>query len=134
MKGVQKYFETVCAPGSNDLIEQCELELEEYFEGERETFSVPVQAPGSDFQQAVGKQLRQIPYGHTTSYENIANEIGRANASRAVGTANGDNRLAILIPCHRVIRGDGSISGYGGGVWRKKWLLEHEQRFMLRMV
>ena len=126
LKRVQKAYSTVFAPGSNELIEQTGGELQEYFAGERREFSVPFEAPGSEFQLQVWKRLQEIPYGETISYERLAKDIGRQGAQRAVGRANGDNRLAILIPCHRVIRSDGSLSGYGGGVWRKKWLLDHE--------
>ena len=83
---------------------------------------------GSEFQRAAWKFLRRIPYGETRSYSEEARAIGRPGSQRAIGSANGDNRLAIVIPCHRVIRSDGSISGYGGGVWRKRFLLEHEKR------
>ena len=132
LKRVQSHYQTAFAPGSNDLIAKCESQLAEYFSGERETFSVALQTPGSQFQQAVWSQLQKISYGETTSYEKIAKIIGRSKANRAVGTANGANRIAILIPCHRVIRSDGSISGYGGGIWRKKWLLEHERQTISR--
>ena len=128
LERVQKRFESVLTPGKNDLIEQCASEIHAYLDGRLREFSVPTASPGTDFQRSVWNRLLDIPYGQTTSYERIARDIGRPGASRAVGTANGDNRLAILIPCHRVIRSDGSISGYGGGKWRKKWLLDHEQR------
>lgn len=128
LKRVQKHFETVFTPGSNALIEQCESEMHAYLDGTLQEFTVPIASPGSEFQETVWKRLKKIPYGKTTSYDRIARDIKRPGASRAVGTANGDNRLAIIIPCHRVIRSDGSISGYGGGKWRKKWLLDHEQR------
>ena len=82
---------------------------------------------GSEFQRAAWEFLRQIPYGETRSYSEEARAMGRPRAQRAVGSANGDNRIGILIPCHRVIRCDGSMSGYGGGVWRKRFLLEHEK-------
>ena len=127
LKRVQKHFKTVFVSGKNDVIEQCESELKQYFSGTLREFTVPVDSPGTEFQTSVWSQLRQVEYGKTTSYDRIARAIGRKGASRAVGTANGNNRLAIIIPCHRVIRSDGSISGYAGGVWRKKWLLTHEQ-------
>ncbi len=123
---VQKIYQTVFAPGTNDLISQLELELKEYFAGDRTGFSVSYSAPGSEFQTRVWDRLSKIPYGETISYAQLASEIGRPAAQRAVGRANGDNRFAILIPCHRVIRSDGTLSGYGGGLWRKQWLLNHE--------
>ncbi|MFQ5550945.1 MAG: methylated-DNA--[protein]-cysteine S-methyltransferase [Gemmatimonadales bacterium] len=116
------------APGANDLIRQLESELNEYFRGERRDFDVPLRISGTDFQTAVWRQLLQIPPGETRSYDDIARAVGNAGAARAVGRANGDNRIAILIPCHRVIRSDGTLSGYGGGVWRKKRLLDLEAR------
>lgn len=127
LKRVQKIYSAVFSPGTNALMEQTESQLLEYFAGHRRKFNLPVDTTGSQFQMQVWNCLNTIPYGRTASYEKIASEIGRAGASRAVGRANGDNRLAIIIPCHRVIRSDGSISGYGGGVWRKKWLLAHER-------
>lgn len=131
LKRVQKHFKTVFASGKNDVIEQCESELKQYFAGTLKEFMVPVESPGTEFQTSVWSQLRQVPYGKTTSYDRIARAIGRKGASRAIGTANGANRLAIIIPCHRLIRSDGSISGYGGRVWRKKWLLDHEQSTLI---
>ena len=128
LQRVQKHFQTVFAPGGNALIKKCESELKQYFSGKRLEFTLPTQAPGSEFQTKVWSRLREIPYGETTSYDRIARDIGRTGANRAVGTANGDNRLAIIVPCHRVIRRDGSVSGYGGGIWRKKWLLDHEKK------
>ena len=127
LKRVQKIYGAVFVPGSNALIEQTESQIAQYFDGKRKEFSIPIDATGSEFQMQVWNRLQDIPYGQTTSYEKIAVSIDKPGASRAVGRANGDNRFAIVIPCHRVIRSDGSISGYGGGIWRKKWLLEHEQ-------
>ncbi len=114
-------------PGTCDHLEQLGRELEEYFGGGREEFSVPLTAPGTDFQRRVWSQLRRIPYGETTSYERLAEAMGRPGAQRAVGRANGDNRIAILIPCHRVVRSDGTLCGYGGGLWRKQFLLDLER-------
>ena len=127
LKRVQKAYRTVFAPGTNDLIEALEFELKEYFAGDRKEFTVPVDAPGTEFQMQVWKRLQKIPFGNTISYARLASDIGNPGAQRAVGRANGDNRFAIIIPCHRVIRSDGTLSGYGGGVWRKQWLLIHEQ-------
>jgi AraC family transcriptional regulator of adaptative response/methylated-DNA-[protein]-cysteine methyltransferase len=120
-------FKQPIAPGDHPLISQAERELEEYFAGKRKVFSLPLRREGTPFQMPVWEALLAIPYGETLSYDQLAKKIGRPTAQRAVGNANGDNRLAIVVPCHRVIRGDGSLGGYGGGVWRKKWLLEHER-------
>lgn len=114
------------SPGDNPLIEQTANEVAEYFSGTRQQFDVPFQTPGTQFQQSVWQQLLKIPYGQTLSYEQMAQRISKPKAQRAVGRANGDNRLAIIVPCHRVIRSDGSLSGYGGGVRRKEWMLQHE--------
>ena len=115
-------------PGENSVMEQTQLEIDQYFEGTRTTFDVPISISGTEFQVRVWRELLQIPYGSTSSYERIAERIGNVQAQRAVGRANGDNRLAIIVPCHRVIRSNGEISGYGGGVRRKEWLLNHEQQ------
>ena len=92
----------------------------------RDRFSVPLEASGTEFQQTVWKALQEIPYGSTASYGDLARNIGRPTAVRAVARANGDNRIAIMIPCHRVIGSDGTLTGYGGGLWRKQRLLELE--------
>lgn len=113
-------------PGNNAVLQQTEAELAQYFAGTRQHFEVPLAWPGSDWERAVWEQLLAIPYGETRSYAQIAAALGRPGASRAVGTANGRNRIGVIIPCHRVVRADGSLSGYGGGVWRKRALLDHE--------
>ena len=104
-------------------------ELAEYFAGERQEFTVELAPQGTPFQQRVWAALREIPYGETTSYGEIARRLGDANAMRAVGTANGRNPISVIVPCHRVIGADGSMTGYGGGIDRKRWLLGHEARF-----
>jgi AraC family transcriptional regulator of adaptative response/methylated-DNA-[protein]-cysteine methyltransferase len=114
------------SPGDNRTIERIHAELGEYFAGTRRAFSVPIRLPGTEFQQAVWRQLLEIPYGETSTYERLAVAVNKPLARRAVGRANGDNRLAIVVPCHRVIRSDGSLCGYGGGLRRKEWLLQHE--------
>jgi AraC family transcriptional regulator of adaptative response/methylated-DNA-[protein]-cysteine methyltransferase len=114
--------------GANEHIETAKRELREYFDGERRSFTVPLVTPGSEFQRAVWRQLLTVPYGETRSYSQQAVEIGRPRAVRAVAAANGQNRVAIIIPCHRIIGADGSLTGYGGGVARKRWLLELEAR------
>ncbi len=123
---VKRRYRTAMVPGTNPMIDQARAELEEYFAGARTRFEVRLDAPGTPFQTRVWAALRDIPYGHTRSYEDIARAIGVPGAVRAVGTANGMNRIAILIPCHRVVRKNGETGGYGGGRWRKVALLELE--------
>ena len=114
--------------GQHELLEETQRELDEYFAGTRDSFDVPLVLDGTPFQSSVWQQLLRIPFGATTSYDAIATRLGRPGAARAVGRANGDNRIAIIVPCHRVINSDGTMSGYGGGKHRKRWLLDHEQR------
>ena len=104
-------------------------QLKQYFAGKLQQFEVELAGEGSPFQRTVWKALRQIPFGVTESYGGLARRIGNANASRAVGLANGKNPIGIIVPCHRVVGANGSLTGYGGGLDRKKWLLEHERRF-----
>lgn len=118
---------SVVVPGRHEHLDSIADELAGYFAGNLQQFSTPVVLDGSDFQVAVWRQLTAIPYGVTRSYSAMAKELGRDGAQRAIGRANGDNRLAIIVPCHRVVRRDGTLCGYGGGLWRKKWLLELEQ-------
>lgn len=128
LKTVRARFGLATLPASSPLLERLRVELDEYFNGERREFSLPMAYPGSDFQVKVWEGLLRIPYGQTRSYGRLAAELGLgAGAGRAVGHANGLNRLAILIPCHRVIAADGSLGGYGGGLWRKLRLLERER-------
>ena len=101
-------------------------QLQEYFEGKRTMFNFPINPKGTDFQQKVWKALLEIPYGKTTSYLELSKKLGDVKAIRAVASANGKNPLWIVVPCHRVIGSDGSLTGYAGGLWRKKWLLENE--------
>ena len=114
----------VTSPGPH--LKDLKLQLEQYFSGDRKKFDLPLFTPGSDFQNKVWKGLREIPYGTTRSYKEQAIALGRPAAIRAVANANGANRIAIIIPCHRVIGADGKLVGYGGGLWRKKRLLELE--------
>lgn len=127
-KDLARYLKTTIEEGENRhfriLIEQ----LKEYFEGTRKVFSVPLVTPGTDFQQAVWKELMKIPYGTTRSYLEQSVALGKPDSIRAVANANGMNRISIIIPCHRVIGSDGHLTGYGGGLKRKKWLLDHEKR------
>ena len=111
---------------SDSVLQQAARELQEYFDGERQDFSVAVDTGGTDFQQEVWGALRAIPYGETCSYGDIAGDIGRPKAVRAVGTANGANPVPIIIPCHRVIGSNGTLTGFGGGLDTKRKLLAHE--------
>jgi O-6-methylguanine DNA methyltransferase len=120
-------FKLPAAPASHPLLERLETELEEYFAGKRRDFDLPIAEPGTPFQERVWSALRDIPYGETRSYAELAAAVGDPAAVRAVAQANGRNRIAILVPCHRVIGSDGGLGGYGGGVWRKKRLLEIER-------
>ena len=111
------------------LIATCLSQFAEYFRGERQEFSLELDPEGTDFQNAVWHQLTTIPYGQTVSYLDIAKRVGNEKAVRAVGAANGQNKISIIVPCHRVIGSNGQLTGYGGGLWRKAWLLNHEKRF-----
>jgi methylated-DNA-[protein]-cysteine S-methyltransferase len=104
------------------------VQLREYFEGARRHFELPLAAEGTAFQQRVWQALREIPFGVTWSYGELAAHVGDRNASRAVGSANGRNPLAIVVPCHRVIGSKGELTGFGGGMRNKRWLLDHESR------
>lgn len=108
------------------LLTRLSQELAAYFAGELRRFTVPCRAPGTPFQQLVWRELANVPCGRTRSYAEIASAIGQPSACRAVGSANGANPISILLPCHRVVRSDGALGGYGGGLVRKRWLLEHE--------
>ena len=116
-------------PQITPVIEQCILELDEYFFRGRKFFNVDIAFSGSDFQNKVWTELLSIPYGKTMSYLELAIRVGDINSVRAVGLANGQNPIAILVPCHRVIGKDGELVGYGGGLDRKTWLLQHEGAF-----
>ena len=112
----------------NDLIKACMLQLEEYFAGNRKAFNLPLSQPGSEFQKRVWDLLYQIPFGKTLSYLELAKQYGDVKAIRAIASANGKNNLAIIVPCHRVIGSNRSLTGYAGGLWRKQWLLDHEAK------
>jgi AraC family transcriptional regulator of adaptative response/methylated-DNA-[protein]-cysteine methyltransferase len=124
---MRRRFSMPVLPGDNAVMKKLRAELQEYFRGERRVFTVPVTLRGTDFQQRVWRELQRIPSGETVSYEIIANRVGKPSAVRAVARANGTNRLYLLVPCHRVIAKDGTLSGYGGGVWRKRLFLELER-------
>jgi AraC family transcriptional regulator of adaptative response/methylated-DNA-[protein]-cysteine methyltransferase len=126
-RDMRKRFDAAVLPGENEILKQLRSELAKYFDGELRRFTVPVFLRGTDFQEKVWRELRKIPHGQTASYEEIAGRVGNLRAVRAVARANGTNRVCILIPCHRVIAKDGTLSGYGGGVWRKRLLLELEK-------
>jgi AraC family transcriptional regulator of adaptative response/methylated-DNA-[protein]-cysteine methyltransferase len=125
-KDLTRRFNATIVQGNNQHFALLEEQLREYFEGRRKQFTVPLCAPGSEFQQKVWFALQQIPYGETRSYKQQAEIIGQPEAIRAVAQANGMNKISIIIPCHRVIGGNGELTGYGGGIWRKKKLLEME--------
>ena len=114
-------------PGTHPLLDQLHVELLEYFEGRRRDFAVPLVYPGTPFQTKVWNALRAIPFGETISYEELARRVGSPAGQRAAGHANGQNPLAIIIPCHRVVNKDGKLGGYGGGLWRKRLLLGLER-------
>lgn len=107
-------------------VQICIAQLQAYFEGSHRHFDLPLSPKGTDFQRKIWDLLREIPYGHTISYIELAKRFGKTKAVRAVGLANGSNPICIIIPCHRVIGSDGKLVGYGGDLWRKAWLLKHE--------
>ncbi len=113
--------------GTHPLLNQLSGELAAYFNGDLTAFTVPLDTPGTDWQLRVWSELVKIPFGETVSYGELATRLGNPGGSRAVGLANGKNRVSIVIPCHRVIASDGTLHGYGGGLPRKRWLLDHEQ-------
>lgn len=115
--------------GGKKILQKCITQLDEYFSGERKIFDLPIQQKGTDFQQKVWNELVQIPFGKTISYMQLAQRLGNVKAIRAAASANGRNELCIVVPCHRVIGSDGSLTGYAGGLSRKKWLLNHENKF-----
>jgi len=112
------------------LLKMAAQQLDEYFTGERQVFDLPIKQPGSSFQQEVWQCLLKIGYGKTISYLQQSKMMNNPLAIRAIASSNGRNDLAIIVPCHRVIGSDGSLTGYAGGLWRKKWLLEHEAKVL----
>ena len=121
-----KVEKSVLTQQSNAVLEQTKSQLNEYFEGTRQTFSIPLESQGTDFQKQVWQTLITIPFGTTWNYGQLATAIGNKNASRAVGAANGKNPISIIVPCHRVIGANGTLTGYAGGLKAKEWLLKHE--------
>ncbi len=114
---------------SNTVLEMLVAQIDDYFSGESAAFQIPTIQHGTAFEEAVWQALKQIPPGQTRSYGDIAKMVGQAEKSREVGEANGANKISLIVPCHRVIGADGSLVGYGGGIWRKKWLLDHERQY-----
>ena len=129
IRAVRFLDEPPLAPATPDLpapLVSCVQQLHEYFAGQRRSFEVPLDLKGTPFQRRVWELLLHIPFGETRTYLDIALALGDVKAVRAVGAANGQNPVPIIVPCHRVIGGDGTLIGYGGGLWRKEWLLAHE--------
>jgi AraC family transcriptional regulator of adaptative response/methylated-DNA-[protein]-cysteine methyltransferase len=127
LRTLKSRFRLPLFPGESPLFDRLRLQLAEYFAGKRRSFDLPLDHRGTDFQRRVWEALLRIPYGRTRGYAELAAELGRPGAARAVGHANGLNRIAILVPCHRVVNADGGLGGYGGGLWRKLRLLETEK-------
>lgn len=128
-RDIQRLLSARILAGENEHTRQAVKEIGEYFAGQRHRFSLMLDTPGSDFQLAVWQQLQAVPYGETQHYQGLAQQMGKSSAVRAVANANGANRVAIVIPCHRIIAKDGSLTGYGGGLARKAWLLAHEAKY-----
>lgn len=126
LERVTSWTGSLLVPGENAILRELEAELAAYFAGTLSEFKVPLQTTGTPFQEIVWAQLQKIPYGSTVSYADLARDIDKPTAVRAVANANGHNRIAIIIPCHRVIGADGTLTGYGGGLWRKRRLLDIE--------
>ena len=129
IKRLKKILKAEFIPGNNKYFEELNNQVRDYFAGKRKNFELPLVIKGTSFQEAVWKELQTIPYGTTRSYQEQAEHVGNIQAVRAVAKANGDNRISIIIPCHRVIGKNGKLTGYGGGLWRKQYLLDHEMKF-----
>ena len=128
-KDLQRLLKARIIAGENGHIKQAKKEIAEYFNGQRTLFDVKLHSPGTEFQNLVWDGLKKVSFGKTISYQQLAEKIRKPKAVRAVGTANGFNRISIMIPCHRVIGKNGNLTGYGGGLERKRWLIDHEQNF-----
>jgi len=128
-KDLARLLKTTLEDGENRHIKKLIKQLKEYFNGKRKEFTIPLVTPGTEFQQAVWKELQNIQFGSTRSYQEQAIALNSPDSVRAVANANGMNRISIIIPCHRVIGSNGHLTGYGGGLKRKKWLLDHEKKY-----
>lgn len=122
----------VDASGQPEVLKAGVTQVGEYFRRVRSSFSVPLALEGTDFQMKVWKALLRVPYGETTTYLDLAAAVGNTKATRAVGGANHRNPISVIVPCHRVVGSDGRLTGYGGGLWRKEWLLAHERKHARR--
>jgi AraC family transcriptional regulator of adaptative response/methylated-DNA-[protein]-cysteine methyltransferase len=129
---LRKRLKTNVVPGEHKHLDAIRAQLADYFSGKNLEFDMPVAPVGSPFQLRAWELLRKIPLGETRSYSWMAKKLGDVEMRRAVGRANGENMMCIVIPCHRVIRADGNLCGYGGGLWRKKWLLDHERNALAK--
>ena len=125
---LQKTFNAELQHGENSHLRDLKNQLAEYFDKQRERFEVPLVLSGTEFQNKAWKELQNIPYGETRTYKQQAEKVGNPKAVRAVATANANNRIAIIVPCHRVVASNGDLAGYGGGIWRKQFLLDLESR------
>lgn len=130
LQELRKYLDLEVVEKENHILKETKKQLQEYFEWKRKTFEIPLLTFGTAFQKASWKTLQKIPYGETWSYKQEAEKVGSPKAVRAVGSANGKNRIGIFIPCHRVIGNDGGLGWFGWGLEAKKWLLEHEKKIM----
>jgi len=128
LRELQRTLGSAIVPGDHPILRRTAEQLREYFAGTRRAFDLPRAQRGSVFQLAAWQALCEIPYGETRSYTDMARRVGSPGAVRAIGRVNGQNQIAIVVPCHRVIRADGSLCGYGGGRWRKQWLIDHEKK------
>ena len=128
LKRLQSLLKQPLVPGDHPLLARTRDELTRYFEGTLTDFTLPLVFRGTPFEERVWRELIRIPYGETISYAELARRVGSSGAQRAVGRANGMNRISIVIPCHRVVNSDGKLGGYGGGLWRKHWLLALEKK------
>ena len=133
-KDLIRLLKTTLEEGENKHLKLLKKQLKEYFDGRRKEFTVPLVTPGTEFQQAVWKELQNIGFGSTRSYQEQAIALKKPDSVRAVANANGMNRISIVIPCHRIIGSDGRLTGYGGGLKRKKWLLDHEKKYSGKAV
>ena len=128
IENLKSNLKSEIVPGKNDHLQQIDKQLDGYFKGERKKFQLSLVLTGTTFQNKVWNALQEISFGETITYLKLSKNLGNPKAIRAVAGANGANKMAIIIPCHRVIGSDGSMTGYAGGIWRKQWLLEHESK------